>query len=658
VAFVSASYSVNEVDGVALITVSLNVPAKQGVTVNYTTGNGSAVAGRDYNPVSGSLTVNPGFTKATFSVPILNDLAVEPDQTIKLSLSGPTNAILGLNSAVLTIVNSCTLPDAIAAANTDTATGGCAAGNGDDIIDLEVTGAINLTAPLPNLSSNIEINGPGASNLTIRRDSGGDYRLFTIDNGQTVTISAVTIADGAVTGDNGGGILNNGGTVALTDCAISGNTTSGDGGGIANDGGSLTLINCIVTDNTANGGILRGGGGIWNNNGTLTLKNSIVSNNSAFEEGGGLFNNGTGTITIGDSAISNNTASRGGGMINRGDTITLDNTTVSDNIASAGFGGGIDNVFGATLMVDNSTISGNTAAGSGGGIDNFGVDSTTTVNNSVVSGNIAGFQGGGIFVDIGSTTTLLNTTITGNTANNEGGGLANVGNLTVTDSSITFNTGNNGGGGIYSFGGIADIANATISNNSAGSGSIGGVFGGGVKNANDSVLTLSNSTVSGNFTADDGAGLYNNDGANPANQMTLLNVTVSQNFAASEAGGIDNFGTFDFENSIIAGNTANTSNPDCRNLFGHPFTSFGFNLVGNGTGCPTVATDVTVNPADVSTLVLGPLQDNGGPTETHALLPGSPAIDVGTCAGAPPADQRGVARPQGADCDIGAYEFP
>jgi hypothetical protein len=100
--------------------------------------------------------------------------------------------------------------------------------------------------------------------------------------------------------------------------------------------------------------------------------------------------------------------------------------------------------------------------------------------------------------------------------------------------------------------------------------------------------------------------------------------------------------------------------PDCQNATAQPWLiSRGDNLVGTDTGCPSDASrgDLTVAPAAVFTEVLGPLQDNGGPTWTHALLPGSPAIDRGEAGQCPATDQRGVSRPQGAGCDLGAFEL-
>ena len=164
-------------------------------------------------------------------------------------------------------------------------------------------------------------------------------------------------------------------------------------------------------------------------------------------------------------------------------------------------------------------------------------------------------------------------------------------------------------------------------------------------------MEIVNSTISGNRTADDGAGIYNN-----SSTVDLLNVTITNNHSLSDAGGIDNFGHVTVENSIVAGNTAVSNAPDCRSLFGWPLTSDGHNLFGENTGCPAIATDITVAPANVFTDVLGTLQNNGGSTETHTLLTNSPALDTANTATCPATDQRGVSRPQFDFCDIGAFE--
>ena len=169
----------------------------------------------------------------------------------------------------------------------------------------------------------------------------------------------------------------------------------------------------------------------------------------------------------------------------------------------------------------------------------------------------------------------------------------------------------------------------------------GGIYNGGT-------LTLTNSTVSGN-SAGYGGGIFNAG----TGTLTLTNSTVSANTATNSGGGIYNGGDATLANTIVAGNGAPT-NPDAQG----GFTGQGHNLIGDTEGSSGwVDSDLQ----DVDPL-LGPLQNNGGTTDTHALLPGSPAIDSGTSAGCPATDQRGVARPNDGDkngtatCDMGSFE--
>jgi hypothetical protein len=167
-------------------------------------------------------------------------------------------------------------------------------------------------------------------------------------------------------------------------------------------------------------------------------------------------------------------------------------------------------------------------------------------------------------------------------------------------------------------------------------------------------MRLHNTTISGNTANVSGGGLEN------GGTLTLHTSTISNNTAVDRGGGLaPDDGRLEFRNSIIVGNTvaAGGRGPDCWAQV-IP-TSLGHNLVGTDTGCSSEPSlgDLTVDPATVFTQVLGPLQDNGGPTFTHALLPGSPAIDAGDPDKCPPKDQRSVPRPQGAGCDIGAFEL-
>ncbi len=308
--------------------------------------------------------------------------------------------------------------------------------------------------------------------------------------------------------------------------------------------------------------------------------------------------------------------------IGGGSKVTISGLTiVNGNPVSNDFGGGIYN-FG-TLTVVNCTVSGNSTSGTsdkGGGIYNGG---TAFITNSVISGNFtdaASGSGGGIYSD-GITMNITNSTISGNSAE-AGNGIFNTGGgMAIINSTVSGNSASNGvGGGIYNFtGGTMDIANSTVSGNS-------NITVGGIEN-NGGTMSITNSTISGNS----GSG--------------------------TNTGGIKNEpgGTVNVRNTIIAGNTTRD--------FQGTLTSQGYNLIGNTSGT-TITGTTTGNQLNVDPH-LGPLQDNGGPTFTQALLSGSPAIDGGSFIGLH-TDQRGFTRPVdnpaipnatgGDGSDIGAFE--
>jgi CSLREA domain-containing protein len=116
-----------------------------------------------------------------------------------LVLASPAHAAtLSVNSTADEVANdgACTLREAIIAANTDAASGGCPAGSGADVIDMGVEGTVALTRELPELDSNIEIDGPGADRFTVRRATGGDYRVFYVRSGSTISITGITVSGG------------------------------------------------------------------------------------------------------------------------------------------------------------------------------------------------------------------------------------------------------------------------------------------------------------------------------------------------------------------------------------------------------------------------------------------------------------------------------
>ena len=353
-------------------------------------------------------------------------------------------------------------------------------------------------------------------------------------------------------------------------------------------------------------------------------------------------------VTISDVTIENGVAEDGGGISNRG-ILELTNIIIRNNLADNS-GGGIWNVGdNAILELKNVTLSNNAATNTGGGIFN-GSGAIATLFSATIEGGAASFCGG-IWND--GLLELINTTVQNNVTGTRGsGGICNHSAVTLTDSTINDNRGDLGGG-IRNESGTVHIINSTISGNSA-------VIAGGIGNESGTVHTT-NSNISGNDADFTGGGIWNNG------ELTIANSTISGNNTGGffRGGGIRNAldGTVTLTHTIVAGNTA-ADGPDCMNS-GETLNSLGHNLVGVGTGCPSGGpSDQTVDPTDVFTTVLGPLQNNGGSTETHALLLGSPAIDTGDVActdidGEPlTTDQRGALRPQGAACDIGAYEFP
>ena len=469
---------------------------------------------------------------------------------------------------------------------------GCAAGSSSesDTVDLTgLSGSIAVASVLPNISSDMTVNGPGPATLTIQR-TGSNFPIFFIDSSATAAISGLAVQGGEPTsfGFSNFGI-SNGGNLSLINCAV-----SGFGLGVRNGQRTLTISNCTVNGNL-------NGGGITNGDGTINVFESVISGND----------------------------SRGG------------------------FGPAIDNSFG-TINVTNSTISGN----SGHNAIMNGVGATATFVNSTVSNNAErGILNNG-------TLTMIGGSITGN-AN---GGIILSGNsvmigVTVANNSNSGGTAH-GGGGIFSGGNSNTIINCLVTNN------FSSLNGGGIRNAGHT--TIINTTISGNTSNGLGGGLDQIDGGF-ANFLGI-NLTITNNRAFFGGGVFQESGPMKFRNSIIAGNfLLNGTSPS--EIGGVVDATSSFNLVGpGGTGGLTNGENNNQVVADPR---LGPLANNGGPTQTHSLLSNSPALDAAdncvtevTHCGDPripqvTTDQRGsgfnriVDGPDGdasATVDIGAYE--
>jgi hypothetical protein len=295
----------------------------------------------------------------------------------------------------------------------------------------------------------------------------------------------------------------------------------------------------------------------------------------------------------------------------------------------------------------------------GGGIEN---DGTLTLSDSAVSESspdpTAGGAGGGGIYNVG-VLTLLRSTVSDNfaPANQLGGGILNDQQaiLTVSDSTISNNTIGFHGGGICNLEGVVTVTGSTLSGNTANS------LGGGIANFGGNfigTLTALNATISGN-TSSAGGGIYNH----AFTDAHLNNVTVTSNTAHGSGGGIMNNsgGLLTLHNTVIAGNGAPALPPtnDCSAVT--PLVSQGYNLIQTTGGC-AIGGDLTGNIIGQDPR-LAILLNNGGFSKTHALRDTSPAIDAGNpaapgsggfaCAAS---DQRGILRPLGTTCDIGAFE--
>jgi hypothetical protein len=476
----------------------------------------------------------------------------EHDRGIRAPLQRTRRVILSLllvlscpawAETIIVDETTCTLVDAITAANTNTVAGGCPAGSGADTIELKTN--VTLTevdnsdwnygpSGLPKVETHITIEGGG---FTIERDAlAPSFRLMLVQPSGTLSLNDVTLV-----------------------CQASGSAVS-----------SFTEQSVSIPPNPDNyGGAIR-------NSGSLTLTNSAVLHCGA-PKGGGIFVSGSATLT--NSTLSHNSALSGGGVAIDGGELTMTDCTVSSNTAWSGGGLALD---GAELTMAHSTVSSNESV-EGAGI--WALGGTVSVTSSTLADNRAllpcqygpdcyGTASGGGIYSRSSSLILTNSTLSGNWGNSEDHD-GETGQLFPTGC----------GGAIFGSGGSVSLVSSTLVDNW------------------------------GNGWCADG-------------------IAVS---AASASAG----------NTILANPPENCS---------IEIIDLGNNVAGDAT-CGIGFGDITAG-VDFDTT----LGDNGGPTRTHALLPGSVAIDAAGDCGLE-TDQRGLVRPRDGDgdgeamCDVGAYEF-
>jgi predicted outer membrane repeat protein len=275
------------------------------------------------------------------------------------------------------------------------------ANDGDTINFDPSVGTVTLTTAELVITKSITISA-SPQMVTAVRASQTEFRIFHVMPGHSVEINGLTISGGHITGDNGGGILNDNSTLTMAHCTVLGNaivsaSASNFGGGIHNSG-TMTLNQVIVNNNNANwggsGGGVPSGGGISNTGIMIIIDGTVESNRGAtwLWSGGGIYNSNTGMMTITGSTISNNQTGNpghfgayGGGIVNYG-TLTIQDSTVSGNTAlggdiQGGEGGGIS---GNNNTITNSTITGNSAVRGGGVAGGGNIAHTTFSNNSAI----------------------------------------------------------------------------------------------------------------------------------------------------------------------------------------------------------------------------------------------------------------------------------
>jgi predicted outer membrane repeat protein len=451
--------------------------------------------------------------------------------------------------------------------------------------------------------------------VTNTNDSGaGSLRQALVDANDGDTIEfAVTGTIGLTTGEL---LVDNSVTISgpgADNLAVDGNATSRVFHVAPSK--TVTISGLTVTNGHAFGEFFPddSGAGIYDDHATLTLTSCTISDNSAFTFGGGIYND-HGSLTVNTCVVSDNFSDNtGGGLYNDGSNGSASAQVNSSSfLNNSSFGGGAIFSNGelgtATLEVTNSTLSDNSASETGGAIAND--HSHVTINNSTITGNSAGGNGGGGIYNLG---------------NNEGAAILDISSSTLSGNSSQFN-----GGAIYSSGDSVGTANVEILD----------------------------STLSGNSAINFGGAVYNRGTLGTAT-VQIANSTFDDNSAQSKGGSVYNFVQPAFPGDV----TASFSNTIFKasasgNFFnnGGTITSLGYNVSSDdGGGFLTGSGDqINTDP------LLGPLQDNGGPTFTHELLKGSPAIDAGDPSFTPPPfyDQRGpdFFRVRNGRIDIGSFE--
>lgn len=484
------------------------------------------------------------------------------------------------------------------------------------------TGEITITRPL-------SIRGPGTRMITI--DGSQNDRIFNIDDmtgtEQKVSISGLTLTRGEA---SLGGAIRSREDLTLSRMVLTGNrATASTGGAVDSQVGALVVRRSVITGNES----ATQGGGLRATEDLLVTRSTLASN-VAFGYGGGISHGSSGNLTIRFSRLTANTSTtgNGGAIDSRGETLTIENSVIANNRALGvgnGRGGGILAAPSDKSILRRSNVSGNFARNEGGGLLSR---APLTMARCTVSANTTlDGDAGGICQYTSDTLTLTNSTITSNRAGANGGGLkmrqSPSGSL-ITGCTIAYNTAEANGGGIFL--------------------------------NNGQQVALRNSTISGNRARDNGGGVY---AQNLLTDLKVQDATIAFNRAGTDGSGVGGGicaldSVVVLQSTLVAGNLSDTANnaPEIAPAGTSSFSAE-FSLIFNIAAVPVTETTAgtVITGKDPR---LAPLAFNGGPTMTHALKRGSPAINQGSNPASLTVDQRGPGHPRllGSAVDIGAFE--
>jgi predicted outer membrane repeat protein len=489
-------------------------------------------------------------------------------------------------------------------------------------------GGMNAPATIP-ITSTLVITLPttidGGAVITL--DGLSERRI--ISASAPLTLVNLTLWRGRVTGAEEGGAVRSSSAVTLDRVTVLSNTAGEAGGG-------LYAATVTVTVSTFQNNAARYGSGLYTEaNAVITA--STFQNNAAEEAGGGLYAFGNAVIT-GSTFHNNRSVNAEGGGLFAASSAVITGSTFQSNRSVNRDGGGL--FAASSAVITASTFQSNTANRDGGGL--FAV-SSAVITASTFQSNTANRDGGGLWAN---SAVISASTFVSNTANRDGGGLW-TGNAAVTASTFQSNAAEEAGGGLFAAS-SAVITASTFQSNAA------NTFGGGLWAGNAAVtastflsnsasshggairangpLTVTNSTLHAN-TALTGSAIGNASASQPT-RLAFSTLSANAPRALATSGG----------DLVIQASIAQDSIPVCAGSGARVLAGWNF-LADNSCGAPYDHRDP----------LLGPLADNGGPTLTRALLVGSPAIDQASSC--PATDQRGVSRPVGVACDVGAYEY-